>query len=261
MKLHRIYAIILRFMYLFRHSYDRLADTFYWPTLDLLLWGITSSYLKSYTQGTPQIVSIILSGILLWIILWRGQYEITVGVLEDLWNRNLVNIFVAPLKFSEWIIALIALGIIKALMAFAFGLLVAFLLYKINVFAFGFYLIPFSLLLILTGWCVGFFVAGIILRYGSKIQTLAWTAPWIISPFSAIYYPVSALPDWAQKVSLLIPTSYIFEGAREVIEKGTLDLNKLYISFSLSLVYIILSLIFLKKSFDKVLKKGLVKAY
>lgn len=261
MKLHRIYAIILRFMYLFRHSYDRLADTFYWPTLDLLLWGITSSYLKSYIQGTPQIVSIILSGILLWIILWRGQYEITVGVLEDLWNRNLVNIFVAPLKFSEWIIALIALGIIKALMAFAFGLLVAFLLYKINVFAFGFYLIPFSLLLILTGWCVGFFVAGIILRYGSKIQTLAWTAPWIISPFSAIYYPVSALPDWAQKISLFVPTSYVFEGAREVIGKGTLDLNKLYISFFLNVIYLILSLIFLKKSFNKVLKNGLVKAY
>lgn len=261
MKLHRIYAIILRFMFLFRHSYDRLADTFYWPTLDLLLWGITSSYLKSYTQGAPQIVSIILSGILLWIILWRGQYEITVGVLEDLWNRNLVNIFVAPLKFSEWIIALIALGIIKALMAFVFGLFVAFLLYKINVFAFGFYLIPFSLLLILTGWCVGFFVAGIILRYGSKIQTLAWTAPWIISPFSAIYYPVSALPDWAQKISLFVPTSYVFEGAREVIGKGTLDPNKLYISFFLNIIYLILSLIFLKKSFNKVLKNGLVKAY
>ena len=261
MKLHRIYAIILRFMYLFRHSYDRLADTFYWPTLDLLLWGITSSYLKSYIPGASPIVLIILSGMLLWIILWRGQYEITVGVLEDLWNRNLVNIFVAPLKFSEWIISLIALGIIKALIAFAFGLLVAFVLYRVNVFVFGFYLIPFALLLILSGWCIGFFVTGLILRYGTKIQTLAWTAPWVISPFSAIYYPVSALPDWAQKVSLLIPTSYVFEGAREVIQKGTLDLNKVYISFFLNVIYLILSLIFLKKSFNKVLKNGLVKAY
>lgn len=261
MKLHRIYAIILRFMYLFRHSLDRLADAFYWPTLDLLLWGITSAYFRSYIPGSSQIVLAILSGILLWIIVWRGQYEITIGVLEDLWNRNLVNIFVAPLKFSEWITALIIMGIIKAILGFSFALLIAFILYKINVFALGFYLAPFTLLLILTGWWIGFFISGTILRYGTRVQTLAWTAPWIISPFSAIYYPVSALPDWAQKVSLLIPTSYIFEGAREVIEKGTLDLNKLYISFSLSLVYIILSLIFLKKSFDKVLKKGLVKAY
>lgn len=261
MKLHRIYAIILRFMYLFRHSYDRLADAFYWPTLDLLLWGITSSYFKSYAPGVPQIVLIILSGILLWIIVWRGQYEITVGVLEDLWNRNLVNIFVAPLKFSEWIISLIIMGIIKAVLSFSFALLVAFILYKINVFTLGFYLIPFALLLILSGWWIGFAISGIILRYGTRIQTLAWIAPWIISPFSAIYYPVSALPDWAQKVSLFIPTSYVFEGAREVIGKGILDPNKLYISFFLNIIYIILSLIFLKRSFNKVLENGLVKAY
>lgn len=261
MKLHRIYAIILRYMYSFRHSYDRLADTFYWPTLDLLLWGITSAYFRSYIPGTSQILLIILSAILLWIIVWRGQYEITIGVLEELWNRNLVNIFVAPLKFSEWIMALITLGVIKAIMSFSFGLVVAFLLYKIKVFAFGFYLIPFALLLILTGWWVGFFIAGLILRYGSKIQTLAWTALWIISPFSAIYYPVSSLPDWAQKISLLIPTSYVFEGAREVINKGTLDLNKLYISFLLNLIYLALSLIFLRKSFNKVLQMGLVKVY
>ncbi len=261
MKLHRIYAIILRFMYLFRHSLDRLSDAFYWPTLDLLLWGITSTYFRSYLPQTSQIVLIILGGILLWIIVWRGQYEITVGILEDLWNRNLVNIFVSPLKFSEWVISLVLLGIIKAIISFSFGLLVAFILYKINFFAFGFYLIPFALLLILTGWWMGFFIAGIILRYGTKIQTLAWTAPWIIAPFSAIYYPVSSLPNWAQNVALFIPTTYVFEGAREVIQRGTLDLNKIYISFILNIIYIVLSLIFLKKSFNRILEKGLVKVY
>lgn len=261
MKPHRIYAIILRFMYLFRHSWDRLSDAFYWPTLDLLLWGITSTYFRSYLPQTSQIVLIILGGILLWIIVWRGQYEITVGILEDLWNRNLVNIFVSPLKFSEWVVSLVTLGVIKAIISFSFGLLVAFVLYKIKIFSYGLYLIPFSLLLIMTGWWMGFFIAGLILRYGTKIQTLAWTAPWIISPFSAIYYPVSSLPDWAQTVALLTPTSYVFEGAREVIEKGTLDPNKLYISLLLNAIYIVLSLIFLKKSFNKVLEKGLVKVY
>ena len=233
MKLHRIYAIILRFMYLFRHSLDRLSDAFYWPTLDLLLWGVTSTYFRSYLPQTSQIVLVILGGILLWIIVWRGQYEITIGILEDLWNRNLVNIFVTPLKFSEWITSLVMLGIIKAIMSFSFGLFVAFILYKINIFTLGFYLIPFALLLIITGWWIGFFIAGLILRYGIKIQQLAWTAPWVISPFSAIYYPVSSLPDWAQAIALFIPTSYVFEGAREVIEKGTLDPNKLYISLLL----------------------------
>lgn len=261
MKLHRIYSIILRNLFLFRHSYDRLTDAFYWPVLDLLLWGLTSTYFTKYSADVPQLIPIILSGILLWIIVWRGQYEITIGILEDLWNRNLVNIFVAPLKFSEWVTSLIIVGIIKAFLSFLFGAIVAFFLYEINILSYGFYLIPFALLLIMTGWAIGFLIAGIILRFGTKIQTLAWTTPWIFAPFSAIYYPVSILPDWAQKISALIPTSYIFEGMREIINTGKIDPTKIFISLALNLLYLVLSIYFLKKSFNKVLQKGLAKVY
>lgn len=261
MKLHRIYAIILRFMYLFRHSYDRLGDVFYWPILDLFLWGLTSVYFTRYATNIPQIILLILSGILLWIIVWRGQSEITVGILDDLWNKNLINIFISPLKFSEWIIALVTLGAIKAFLSFSFAVLVAYILYAINLLSYAFYIIPFALLLIMTGWSMGFFIAALILRYGTRIQTLAWIAPWIISPFSAIYYPVSALPDWAQKISNLIPTSYIFEGMREVINTGNLDLMKIIISLGLNIAYLMLSIYFLKSSFNKLLQRGLANLF
>jgi len=261
MKIHRIYGITLRFMFYFRRSLDRLSDAFYWPTIDLLIWGITSSYLKSYGQGLSQIVLLIISGILFWIIVWRGQYEITVNLLEDLWSKNLPNIFVSPVKFSEWVSSFIIIGIIKSILSFTFASFLAFLLYKINIFVYGFYLLPFIFLLILTGWWIGFLVAGMILRYGTKIQTLAWTAVMVIAPFSAIYYPVSILPNWAQKVAMIVPTSYVFEGAREVMNKGYLDLNKLYISLILNLIYLPLAIFFLKKSFDKALEKGLVSLY
>jgi len=48
MKWHRIYGMILRYMYYFKHSFDRISDTFYWPTLDLIMWGLTSVYAKSF---------------------------------------------------------------------------------------------------------------------------------------------------------------------------------------------------------------------
>src|SRR3982750_2005036 len=102
MKLHRIFGIILRYLFLFRRSFDRLSDAFYWPTIDLLVWGITSAYLQSFAPKTSPVILIIVSGILLWLITWRAQYEISVGLLEDMWNKNLINIFVSPLKFSEW---------------------------------------------------------------------------------------------------------------------------------------------------------------
>lgn len=261
MKLNRIFAVILRYLFFFRKSLDRLVDAFYWPALDLLLWGITSLYFTKNILDASSFIMLIVSGIVFWIIVYRGQYEISGNLLEDLWNRNLVNMFVAPLKFSEWISAFLILGVIKATLSFSFAIFLAFILYNVRVFSYGFYILPFVLLLILTGWTMGFLIAGLILRFGTKIQAFAWTVVWVIAPFSAIYYPLSTLPDWAQKISYFIPTSYVFEGIREVIQKGTIDPNKITVSFVLNILYLILSLFFLKKSFNKVLEKGLIRLY
>ena len=261
MKLNRIYALILRFYYLFGHSYDRIGDAFYWPTVDLVIWGLTSSYFMRFAPNAPQIILIVLSGHMFWQIVWRAQYEITVNLLEDLWNRNLINIFVSPIKFSEWVISYIVVGITKAAFSFPFTMLVVYLLYKMNVIFFGWYFVPIIFLLFMTGWWVGFFVAGLILRFGTQVQTLAWTFAWAIGPFAAIYYPVSILPLWAQKIAILTPASYVFENAREIINKGYADPNKFYISFILNFIYLILSITFFYFSLKKVMEKGLAKVY
>lgn len=259
MKLHRIFAIILRYLFLFRRSYERLSDVFYWPVIDLVVWGLTSTYLKSYAAKTSPIILIIVSGILLWLITWRAQYEITVGLLEDLWNKNLINIFVSPLKFSEWITSFLIVGIVKAIVSVIFASGVAFLLYKAHILDYGIYLVPFFVSLMLTGWWIGFLVAGIILRFGTKVQTLAWSVVAVFSPFAAIYYPLSILPRWAQIVAGFFPLSYIFEGSREIINTGHMDIDKLLISFALNIFYLIIMFFFLYKSFKKVLNNGLAK--
>lgn len=261
MSLRRILGLLLRYAYHFRASWDRISDSFYWPVLDILVWGITSSYIVKIAPNAPQIILIIMSGLLLWLVLWRAQYEISINLLEEFWNRNLVNLFVSPLKFSEWVLTTMMLGFIKAAMSLPFAAFVAYILYKFNIFHYGLYFIPFIFSLLMTGWAVGFFVSGIILRYGTRIQTLAWTTLAVISPFSAIYYPISILPEWAQKISFIVPPAYIFEGARDVLFKGTMDFNKLFMSFILNIFYISLALIFLKKSFNKILDKGLVKPH
>jgi ABC-2 type transport system permease protein len=258
MKKHTIYAIILRHAYLFRRSFDRLTDAFYWSTIDILIWGLTGLYITSLLPNGSTVLTVIISGIVFWYILWRSQYEITVNLLEELWDKNLINLFVSPLTFYEWITSFLFMGILKALLSLVFTSILAFVLYKVGIFSFGFYIIPFFGLLILSGWWVGFLVAGIIFRYGTRIQTLAWSMVAIISPFSAMYYPVSILPEWAQKVAAILPTSYVFEGIREVIQKGTVDHNKLIISFLLNILYITLTFIFLKRSFNKTLEKGLI---
>jgi len=260
MKLHRIYGMLLRHYYILIKSPDRLSEAFYWPLIDILIWGLTSLY-YAHTSHISNFVLIILSGIIFWTVIWRGQQEISMTILEELWNKNLVNIFTAPLTFSEWITSVMIVSVIKTAASFIFVAVLSFFLYKMNIFFYGFYLIPFLLLFTMTSWSVGFVVIGLILRYSTRVQTLAWSMIAIIAPFSAIYYSLSALPLWAQKVALVIPTSYIFESMREVMQKGTLDPMKLYVSLALNIVYLIFSFIYLRKSYNKVLEKGLVKVY
>ncbi|HSW88824.1 MAG TPA: hypothetical protein VLG12_06705 [Candidatus Saccharimonadales bacterium] len=262
MKLHRIYAIVLRHLYIFRRSPDRWTDVFYWPAVDLFIWGLTGSYFQSTgTKNASAIVFSIISGITLWTIVRRGEQEISISALEEIWNKNLINIFVSPLRFGEWIISLLILGVIKSSISFGFAALLALLLFKMHIFLYGFYLIPFLFLLIMTGWWVGFFTVGIVLRFGTRIQALAWIMIFVISPLFAIYYPLKTLPIFAQKIAMFIPPSYVFEGARTIVQSGTMDTKSLYICLILNIIYLLLSFWFLRSSFKKVLQKGLVKVY
>lgn len=238
-----------------------MADVLYWPTIDLLLWGLASTYFRSVAPQVPEIVLIIISGILFWRIVWHGQFEVTVNLLQEIWDKNLINLFVSPLRFSEWVVSFVVMGIIKAAFTFSFAVVMAYILYRIEIFFYGLYLIPFILLLILSGWWIGFIIASLLLRFGTKVQNFAWSIPVLLSPFSTIYYPLSILPSWAQKISLMLPTTYIFEGVREVIQFGTLDPAKVYMSLILNIVYLALSLMLLRRSFDRALVKGLVKIY
>jgi ABC-2 type transport system permease protein len=222
------------------------------------MWGLTSQFFMMMGGGN-NVILFVLSGLVMWLILWKSQYEISINLLDELWNRNLINLFVSPLTFTEWLFSVLILGIIKVVLSFSFAVSLAFLLYKVKIFEYGFQLLPFMLILLLSGWAVGIFVTGLIFRYGTKIQAFCWTMVWIFGPFSAIYYPVSILPQWAQEVSKFIPMSYAFEGMRTVLATGNIDLQKFIYGLCLVSVYLILGLIFLFRSFKKVMDKGLLK--
>ena len=258
MKLYRIWGIFLRYYYNLIHTYDRLTDMLFWPFIDLLLWGLTSRYIVSTGTGSNTIILALLGGIILWIFPWRGQYEITVSLLEDLWNRNLVNLFATPILFSEWVITLMLVGIFKSSISFAFASVIAIVLYASNIYTFGILLLPWAGLLIMFGWVFGFLIASLIMRYGTKIQTLAWTSIYIVAPFAAVYYPVSSLPSWAQAVASYVPASYVFEAMRSAASGSPLPLTDLIWPTFLCLIYFVIAMLMIHRSFSHILKRGLI---
>lgn len=254
---NRISGMILRYALNMRHSLDRLTDMFYWPLMDLILWGLTGLSFAKLNTANPHAVDILLTGVIFWLVIWRGQYEININLLAEFWDRNLVNIFITPLKFSEWILSLVVFGFLKMLASLIFISILAFALYKFNIFTYGLFVIPIILSLIMTGWAVGFTIAGVLIRYGQRVQTFTWVGGALLAPFSAVYYPLSILPIWVQKIAMFIPSSYMFEGMRQFIATNTISLDKFLISFALNILYLILSIWFFKSMFDKSKRLGL----
>ncbi len=48
--LGRVWAMLLRYLYLLRSSWPRTLELFYWPTLQMLIWGFMSQFLYDEQQ-------------------------------------------------------------------------------------------------------------------------------------------------------------------------------------------------------------------
>ena len=248
-------GIIVRHLFTWRRDLDRVVDAFWWATVDLIFWGLTSKYIEQYNTGID-IVAVFIGGIILWSVIIGSQREINMPLLDEAWNRNLINLFTTPVSIIEFVLATLVLGLSKLTVTMSFLSLLAFILYKYNIFDNGFFLLPAFANLILTGWAVGFFINGLILRYGYKIQSFAWALLFVIYPFAAVIYPVSILPPWAQFIAKFVPPSYVFENMRSVISFGLFDLNQLIAAFILNIIYLILAILFLKAMYAKALQLG-----
>jgi len=115
---------------------------FFWPVMDLLVWGFITVYLQK--TGTPAARrGYISTGLDEFLdILYRAQQAVTISFLEDIWARNLLNIFVSPIRVSEFVAATYIVGFVKILVTVAI-LAAGVVFYHWNLFQMGLPLIPF----------------------------------------------------------------------------------------------------------------------
>ncbi len=257
----RVWGMVLRHLYNFRHNMDRLTDAFYWPALDIVIWGLTISALEKQGQAPFAQIAMILFAAILWYIVWRGQGEITIGLLEELWSENFVNLFTTPLTVLEWMVASCILGLLKLILTVTFTAALAWFLYSVNFLSLGLAVVPFITSLLIFGWAFGFFMAGLFLRKGTDIQTLAWAGGFALMPFSAVYYAFDTLPVWVQKIGALLPTTYIFEGMRVMLFSGQIPWEMITKSFGLNIIYLAVSIWFFYRSFAKARDNGLAQLH
>ncbi len=245
-----------RHMMSWPRSLERLADAFWWPSFNLLIWGLVTTYLQQQTGSYQFFISLFLGGVIMWVFVYRSQEEIGVILLQEAWDRNLLSMFSSPLTIWEFTIAAFFLSVVKLILSVVWMITLGYFLFQFNLFRYGLVLVPYAALLLITGGIMGMLINGLIIRFGYRIQVLAWSLILILQPFSGVFYPISSLPLWMQQVSKLLPPSYIFEGMRSVLTEGKIDYPGLAVSAALSGVYFVLAVWFFAWSFGKARKSG-----
>jgi ABC-2 type transport system permease protein len=222
--LGRIAAIMLRHVYLLTASWPRLLDLVYWPTVQLVLWGLITRFLAGESGWVAQATGVFMSAVLLWDVLFRGQLGVSLCVLEEMYARHLGHLFVSPLRPWELVLAIFAISLVRVLIGVGGAALLAIPIFRFWIGGeLGWSLVAFFSIMMGFGWAMGLIISGIVLRVGLGAESLAWAAIFLIQPLSGVYYPVATLPAWLQPVAWLLPTAPVFEGMRRVLREGVLD--------------------------------------
>lgn len=228
-----------------------MTDMLYWPLIDVLSWGLASQWL---VQSNPEHSSLVVSTIValvVWNVVWRSQSEVGRNMLDEIWNKNLLNIFSTPLTLLEWVTSVLLQSIAKTIITGGMVALAILALYSVNVLVLGWWLLPFLLLMTMTGWATGFVAASVIVRWGQKMQTMVWVLPGMLIPLSGVYYPAAQLPPVLREISVAVPSAYVFDAMRQVVSTGAADVSLLVTSACLNVLYLTLSILLFVRMFKK----------
>lgn len=258
MNLQRIHAVILRQAHEARRNPDRMMDMLYWPILDVFLWGFFTVYLARTGSLKPGFLGFLLGAAILWGVFRAFQRDMTIGVLSDMWSRNLGNLFASPLTVSEYLSALLAVNFVKTVIGVVAASLIAWAAYSYRIFPFTVQLLPSLFNLIVFAFVVGLAITGLILRFSTRIQGLTWSFTGFLMPISCVFYPVTSLPRWLQPVARAIPATHAFEGMRAVIAGRPAPPGQFAWGLGLNLLYLIAAVLFFQWMFERARANGLL---
>ena len=249
-------GILYRQVVLYRRSLPRWMEIFYWPLLDLLVWGFLTLYLKKIPSFLPSAVVSLLGALLLWDMLYRAQQGISVMFLEEIWSRNLIHLLVAPVTPYHIVFGAILSSFGKVLLSSTVAATLAYFLFSFKIFSLGLDLIFFVGALLAMGWSLGIMTTAVILRFGQEAEVLAWGVIFLFQPFSAVFNPVGVLPPLAAAISRVVPASYIFEGMRSLLTGGTLPVKDLLMAYLLDGVYMAGAIFLYSRVIARARRKG-----
>jgi len=252
-------ALVLRYVFLYTRNPVRFVELIFWPLVDLLVWGFLTMYLQKQGGGEfPTTITFLIGGMILWDVLFRSQQGVAISFLEDVWTRNLLNGFVAPVRTVEYVAATRRVGVLRVGVTLVVLTTVAALAYSFHLGSLGLALLPFLANLILFGWFLGMISTSLIMRWGQAAESLAWAVPFFIQPLAAVFYPVTVLPAWLQPIAMALPCTPVFEGMRAVLSGNPVPWGNLGHALLLNLAWGSVAAFFFAANLRHVRRTGLL---
>src|SRR5213596_312396 len=122
-------------------SWPRLISMMYYPTVTMVLWGFVTLYLAPTSSFLASAPGFFIAAVLLWDILFRGQLGVSLSFFEELYSRNLGNLFVSPLRPWELIVGQLVMSMLRTLIGVGAACGFAWLLFRYSIFSLGFPLV------------------------------------------------------------------------------------------------------------------------
>ncbi|HVE99479.1 MAG TPA: ABC transporter permease [Mycobacteriales bacterium] len=260
----RIKAVARRQAFVLRRSPHRLFDVTVWPLVDTLLFGSLAVYFAREGDGVSGVeagAGYLLVGIVLWHVVYQAQIAVATGFLEETWSRNLLSLMVTPIKEMEYVAGVALFGLVKLSLGVGAVAVAAFGFYAFDVTDLGLALLPVIAVLLVAGWSVAMFVIGLVLRFGTGAEALAWGILFVVMPLSGTFYPVSALPGFLQPVSRLLPTTHAFAAGRALIDGEATPWHELTLAALTTFLLTAAALVFVAAMLRVFRRRGYITRY
>jgi ABC-2 type transport system permease protein len=255
-----MWAIVLRHTRMWKRDLNFLLSGFYWPLLDILVWGFLGAWIQqSHTTQFHNYEVTALLGILLWQWMGRGCNIMAFALSEELWSNNMLNLFSLPLRTVEWMGGIVLFYVIMMSITSIFCMLVIFILYDVSMWYILSTFLIFWPPLFFSGIWIGFTCLQIIVILGKRGVELGHVVGWALLPFSGAYYPIEVLPRWGQMISAFLPMSYVFQGMRGYLMRQQDPTPYLIKGYALSIFYATCAVILFIYCFNRSKQKGLAR--
>ena len=193
------------------------------PLVDGLLFG---SIGVSFDEGEAP-VRLLVTGVMLFHLIWQVTLAGSLGLLEEVWSRNMLNLIATPLTEREFLGGLGVVGLVRTVISMGVIAGVGAVFYAVAPDSAGWVLVPSAALLLLFGWAVTLLVIGLTLQYGDSAEVFSWGLLVLLMPLSGVFYPVESLPPVLQPIAELIPLTAIFQSVQQGLETGTIAWDEL----------------------------------